>query len=140
MPHDFFTPQSVQNAQIYYIRRVMHDWQDKDAVRILQAIRPAMVRDSRILISEMAMPEPATPRDAGAVWMDLMMMSIGGKERTLCEWQNLAEMSGLKCVKVWQDPEHYGPLCVAEYMLPDGGEVPVIKCFGDLIGKISPVR
>ena len=74
---------------MYYLRRVVHDWQDKDAVRILQAIKPAMGVDSRIIVSEMVMPEPATPRDAGAVWMDLMMLSIGGKERTMREWQEL---------------------------------------------------
>ncbi len=119
MSHDFFQEQPVKNAQLYYIRRVLHDWQDDDAVRVLQTIKPAMGKDSRIIVSEMAMPEPPTPRDAGAVWMDLMMLSIGGKERTVRDWEKLAELSGLKCVKVWQEPEKFGPLCAVEYMLPD---------------------
>ena len=97
----------------------MHDWQDKDASRIMKAIIPAMAKDSRILISDMAIPEPVTPRDAGAIWLDLMMMTIGGKERTGRDWNHLAELSGLKLVHVWQEPDRFGPLCVVEYMLPD---------------------
>ncbi|EXJ79628.1 hypothetical protein A1O3_07907 [Capronia epimyces CBS 606.96] len=117
MPHDFFQEQPVQNAQVYYIRRVLHDWQDKDAARIMKAIAPAMAKDSRIIISDMAIPEPVTLRDAGAVWLDLMMMSIGGKERTVRDWEKLAELSGLRLVRVWQEPEKFGPLCVVEYKL-----------------------
>lgn len=124
MAHDFFQEQPVHNAQVYYIRRVMHDWQDNDAARILKAIIPAMGPDSRILISDMAIPEPVTSRDAGAIWLDLMMMSIGGKERTIRDWQYLAVLSGLKLVKVWQEPEKFGPLCVVEYMLPDADHTP----------------
>ncbi|EXJ80351.1 hypothetical protein A1O1_08495 [Capronia coronata CBS 617.96] len=119
MPHDFFQEQPAKNAQMYYIRRVLHDWQDKDAARILKAIVPAMAQDSRIVISDMAIPEPVTLRDAGAVWLDLMMMTIGGKERTVRDWEKLADMSGLRLVRVWQEPEKFGPLCVVEYMLPD---------------------
>jgi hypothetical protein len=82
MVHDFFTPQPVKGAQLYYIRRVFYDWQDDEACKILQAIIPAMAPDSRILISDMALPERVGPEDDSAVWLDLMMMAIGGKERT----------------------------------------------------------
>ncbi len=81
MEHDFFTEQPVKHAQIYYIRRVFHDWQDEEAEKILQAIVPAMAPDSRILLSDMALPERVGPEDTSAVWLDLMMMMIGGKER-----------------------------------------------------------
>ena len=60
-----------------------------------------MGKDSRIVVSEMAMSEPTTPRDAGAVWMDLKILSIVGKERTMRDWEKLAELNGSKCVKVW---------------------------------------
>lgn len=126
MAHNFFEQQPVKNAQIYYIRRVMHDWQDKDAARIMKAIVPAMAKDSRIIISDMAIPEPVTPRDTGAIWLDLMMLTIGGKERTARDWTNLAGLSGLKLMRVWQEPEKFGPLCVVEYMLPDINETQMI--------------
>jgi hypothetical protein len=33
MAHDFFADQPVKNSQVYYIRRVMHDWQDPPETR-----------------------------------------------------------------------------------------------------------
>ena len=116
--HDFFSPQPVQGAQIYYIRRVFHDWLDEEARKILANIVPAMAPDSRILISDMALPEPVTLQDAHAVWLDLMMMTIGGKERTKKDWESLVESAGLKLVKLWQKPG-YEPLVVVECALPD---------------------
>ena len=120
MSHDFFTPQPSQchGAQVYYIRRVMHDWQDADAALILKNIVPAMAKDSKILVSDMALPEPITERDSGAVWLDIMMLAIGGKERTKTDWELLGKQAGLVCKKVWQE-DRFGPLCVVEYVLPE---------------------
>jgi O-methyltransferase domain len=118
MEHDFFTPQPVHGAQIYYIRRVFHDWLDPEARKILTNIIPAMAPDSRILISDMALPEPVTAEDAHAVWLDLMMMTIGGKERTKRDWEALVQSAGLKIVKFWQTKET-GALVVVECALPD---------------------
>ncbi len=73
MEHDFFTEQPVKNAQVYYIKRVFHDWLNPEAKQILQSIVPAMGKDSRILISDMVMPEPVQAQDTLAVWLDLMM-------------------------------------------------------------------
>ena len=120
MEHDFFTEQPVKHAQIYYIRRVFHDWQDDEACRILLAIAPAMAPDSRILISDVALPEPVGPEDDGAVWMDLMMMTIGGKESTRRDWESLIGRAGLRLVKVWQTVRT-GPLAVVECMLKEDG-------------------
>jgi O-methyltransferase domain len=130
MEHDFFSQQPVKGAQIYYIRRVFHDWLDEEARQILANIVPAMARDSRILISDMALPEPVTAKDTHAVWLDLMMLTIGGKERTKKDWESLVESAGLKLVKLWQTPETE-PLVVVECALPEasttneGGHEPV---------------
>ena len=120
MLHDFFTPQPAQShgAQVYYIRRVMHDWQDAEAVQILKNIVPAMAKDSKILVSDMALSEPVTERDSGAIWLDTMLLAIGGKERTKKDWETLGAQAGLVCQKVWQE-ERYGALCVVEYVLPE---------------------
>ncbi len=118
MQHNFFDPQPVKGAQIYYIRRVFHDWLDDEARQILTSIIPAMAPDSRILISDMALSEPVSAKDANAVWLDLMMLTIGGKERTKRDWENLVQSAGLRLVKLWQRPE-MEPLVVVECALPD---------------------
>lgn len=137
MAHDFFTEQPVKNSQVYYIRRVMHDWRDADAARILKSVVPAMAKDSRVLVSDMCMPDPVGLQDAGAIWMDLMMLTIGGKERTRTDWENLAELSGLKLVKIWQEPEKYGPLCVVEYALNNDEEPKTNGIFSHIEGTES---
>ncbi|RAO66543.1 uncharacterized protein BHQ10_002555 [Talaromyces amestolkiae] len=93
--HDFFTPQPIKGAKFYYLRRVMHDWPDADALSILQHLTPSLSTDSRILIDEIVMP------DQSAHWhstmIDLsMMMAFAGKERCAQQWKDLAARSGLR--------------------------------------------
>ena len=58
MAHDFFTPQPVTNADVYYFRWVFHDWSDKYSVQILRNLIPALKPGSRVLVSEYCLPEP----------------------------------------------------------------------------------
>ncbi|PYH89194.1 O-methyltransferase [Aspergillus ellipticus CBS 707.79] len=101
MAHDFFAPQPVQGALIYFIRRVLHDWPDAEVVRILTHLARAMDREkSRILITETIIPEvKATPTNA---YMDLTMMTFGGRERTVKHFAGLFERAGLTLEGVWR--------------------------------------
>lgn len=58
--HDFFTEQPVQEADVYLLRRVLHDWSDQDATRILQQLIPALKPGARILINEFVIASPGT--------------------------------------------------------------------------------
>lgn len=49
-PHDFFEPNPVEHADVYWLRYILHDWSDEYCVRILSAIKSAMGPRSRILI------------------------------------------------------------------------------------------
>lgn len=46
MKYDFFTPQPIKNAKVYYLRTVLHDWPDKQTGEILDNIRLSMDRES----------------------------------------------------------------------------------------------
>lgn len=85
---------SILGAKFYYLRRIMHDWPDKEAAVILRNTAAAMGPDSRILIDDVVLPE------TGASWLstlaDLAMMAFGGKERTLAQWNSLASSAGLR--------------------------------------------
>ncbi|PQE19000.1 O-methyltransferase protein [Rutstroemia sp. NJR-2017a WRK4] len=99
MTYDFFTPQPVKGAQIYYIRRCLHDWPDNDCVQILSNIAAAMERGtSRLLIAEIVVPPGGA--DVEAAWMDLTMLMFAGKERSEAQWGELLERSGLSLVRV----------------------------------------
>ncbi|KAJ9325574.1 hypothetical protein DTO027B5_6314 [Paecilomyces variotii] len=93
--HNFFEKQPVAGAKFYYLRRVLHDWPDKECVKILQNIVDAMSADSRILIDEVVLP------DTGAHWQATMaditmMINLGGKERTAHQWKSVADSAGLR--------------------------------------------
>jgi len=51
VPHDFFKPNPVKGADIYYVRNVLLDWVDADVVCILANLKASMGTNSRALIS-----------------------------------------------------------------------------------------
>lgn len=60
-------------ALVYYLRRVLHDWDDADCVRILQNVAKSMSPEkSRILISEQLISE--TNADVQATWYDMVSL------------------------------------------------------------------
>ncbi|KAL1971164.1 hypothetical protein VTN77DRAFT_115 [Rasamsonia byssochlamydoides] len=99
MTHDFFRPQPIQGARFYYLRTVLHDWDDDKAVAILQNLIPAMSADSQILIDDMALP------NTGVHWwsacLDLHMYTmLGALERNEDQWRALLDRAGLKLVDI----------------------------------------
>jgi 2-polyprenyl-6-methoxyphenol hydroxylase-like FAD-dependent oxidoreductase len=105
MAHDFFAPQPVKGAKYYYLRAVLHNWDDDKAAQILANIVPAMSAESRVLIDEVIIP------DMGAhIWpagLDLQMFTLfGAFERTASQWDALLQRAGLRPVAV----EKYAPV------------------------------
>jgi len=52
--HDFWTPQSVKDADVYFIRFCLHDYSDDDAVKIQRNIIPAMKHGARLVVMDRA--------------------------------------------------------------------------------------
>lgn len=108
MKYDFFTPQPIKGALIYYIRRCLHDWSDKVCVDILKVIAAAIdPKKSRLLIAEMCLPDQGA--DIEAAWFDMTMMTLNGRERTKSDWANILDSAGFKLEKVYTSPgTNYG--------------------------------
>lgn len=97
---DFF--ESVPaGADAYVLSRVLHDWSDDDAVRILRTCRAAMRPESTLLIVEAILPERAVD-DPEVVRMDLLMLLLfgGARERTADEFGRLLRDAGLELAAV----------------------------------------
>ncbi|CEJ55584.1 hypothetical protein PMG11_01835 [Penicillium brasilianum] len=97
--YNFFQKQPVTGAKFYYLRRIIHDWPDKECTDILQNTADAMNADSRILIDDVVLP------DTGALWQATMadismMIGLGGKERTVQQWHALAGSAGLRVEQI----------------------------------------
>lgn len=99
--YSMFDPQPVRGAKAYYMRTVLHDWPDKQALQALQRIREAMAEDSVLLINENTVPETGLPRFSASV--DLIMMTMfSSLERTDKQWVSLLERAQFKVVKIWR--------------------------------------
>ena len=94
---DFLTSVPA-GADAYVMQHIIHDWQDDEAIAILRNCREAMNGDGRILVIEMVIP-PANEPCFGK-WLDLMMLLIGGRERTQEEYSRLFWAAGFKLNRV----------------------------------------
>ena len=96
---DFFA-QIPEGADIYMLKSVIHDWNDKQSVSILKNCRKALKPEGRLLLIERLMPVRAKD-DPPAVFLDLrMLVSTGGRERTEVEFRMLFEAAGLTLTRI----------------------------------------
>ncbi|RMD44105.1 hypothetical protein DV735_g969, partial [Chaetothyriales sp. CBS 134920] len=102
--YDFFTPQPIKGARVYYLHGVLHDWSDEPACKILTMQRAAMTPGySTLLIHDHIVTEAlAHPHATG---YDLTMMAmVAGEERTESHWRELLKSVGFEVVKIWRSP------------------------------------
>jgi hypothetical protein len=88
-------------ALIYHTRWCLHDYSDDECVVILKNQVEAMAPDSKLLIGEIVMSNP--PKQS-AVTMDMLLGTIGGKERTIEGFHDLAFRAGLRITSVHSGP------------------------------------
>jgi O-methyltransferase domain len=97
---DFF--RSVPSGgDVYVLSRIIHDWYDTAAVRILTNCRAAMTGDARLVIAEAVLPEahPSPQEPSLARLVDIEMLVIGGRERTRQEYYDLLAAAGLRLAR-----------------------------------------
>jgi predicted O-methyltransferase YrrM len=109
---DFFTSVPA-GADVYILRRVIHDWDDARSVDILRQCRKAMNPGSRLLVIEQRIA--SDPHAALLVRrMDIqMLVATGGKERTDGEYAELFEKSGFQLASI-TPLEGTIPTCIFE--------------------------
>jgi hypothetical protein len=94
---DFFSSVPA-GADAYIMQHVIHDWADSEAIAILRNCREAMNRDGRVFLAELVIPPGNDP--FFGKWLDLMMLLVGGRERTEGEYRQLFSAAGLKLNRV----------------------------------------
>lgn len=58
LSYDFFQPQPIKGARVYYFKQIMHNWSDASCQKILQNTVDAMEKDySTVLINDYVLPE-----------------------------------------------------------------------------------
>lgn len=97
--------EKMPSADVYLLKRVIHDWNDVDASRILKRCVDAIRPGGRVILAEMVMPsmgecEGANEKTQFLCMVDAYMMALlGGGERTSLEFEKLFKQVGLELIK-----------------------------------------
>ncbi|KAL2395212.1 O-methyltransferase gsfC [Exophiala dermatitidis] len=113
MEHDFFGPQPVKGAKAYMLRRVLHDYSDAVCIDILKQIVPAMASDSVVLIADFVFPDASSPADLPIAAIDLVVMNMGGKERSEQGFKKILQAAGLEFIATYRSEAGFGAFIVA---------------------------
>lgn len=95
---DFFEAVPT-GADVYIMKKVVHDWNDEQAVRILRNCRDAVKPHGRVLIAETVLP-PGNERATVKLIDANMLVVTGGLERSEAEFAALVATAGLRLERV----------------------------------------
>ena len=90
-PGDFFKD-DLPTCDAYLIMEVIHDWDDTASTKILKAVRRAAPKHAKVLLIEAILSD-----DPGPNWpktLDIVMLTIGGRQRTQAEYADLLSGCG----------------------------------------------
>lgn len=88
---DFFRD-PLPEADGYILMEVIHDWDDEASRKILAAIRRAARPNAKLLLIEALLPNDPAPN--WPTTLDIVMLAIGGRQRSLREYSDLLRDSG----------------------------------------------
>ena len=95
---DFFKAVPA-GADLYLMKSILHDWNDRDCQRILDTLRQAMSATARLIVAEDHVCAPNQPclakqRDVN------MLVRTGGRNRTEQEYRDVLARGGLRTTRV----------------------------------------
>jgi acetylserotonin N-methyltransferase len=96
---DFFTGEELPEADLFGLGKILHDWPDEKASKLLRAIYAHLPSGGGILLAEKLLQEDRSgPLDAQLQSLN-MLVCTEGRERTLGEFRTLLESAGFREVR-----------------------------------------
>jgi O-methyltransferase domain len=99
---DFFVSVPA-GGDAYMLKRVLHDWDDERAGAILRNCHRAMPAHGRLLVIELVLP-PGNAPSLGKLFDLLMLVDLGGRERTEADYRTLLAGAGFELTAVTPTP------------------------------------
>jgi C-methyltransferase len=89
--------ESVRSGgDVYIMKHVVHDWDDDRAIRFISNCEQALAPGGKLLLIETVLTPPETPHFGKLLDLEMLVMSSGGRERTLDEYRRLLARAGLE--------------------------------------------
>lgn len=110
-------------GSVYLLANVIHDWNDDDSIRILSRCAEAAGPTGRILLVERIIPENIDSGEQDLFGqIDLyMLLLVGGRERTVKQFDQLGAAAGLQRTAVYVLTDL--PLSLIEYAVANAAYV-----------------
>jgi hypothetical protein len=96
---DFFKD-APKDVDAYLLKHILHDWGDEDCIRILKTIHTAAKPGAKLLIVDAILEPGNEPQFAKLLDIEMLVITSGGRERTLSEWQKLFDLAGFRFSRV----------------------------------------
>jgi hypothetical protein len=84
----------------YLLKHIIHDWSDEHCRTILGLMREKLPKDGRVLVCEMVVSDEPGPTPAKLLDIEMLVMTVGGKERTPEEFGDLFASAGLRLNRI----------------------------------------
>ncbi len=99
VPGSFFADPVPGDGDLYTMSLVLHDFNDEDSIRILEAVRRVIPDHATLMVLDQVVPEGNQPHIAKLVDVNMLVIS-GGRERTEREFAELLARTGFKLERV----------------------------------------
>jgi len=116
---DFFDADTIPEADVYFMKHIMHDWSDGECIKILKNLAIKIKAEGRVVVYETVLPGPGEEGDPlvkkNKFYLDVVMMILcSGKERTKKQWEKLGQDSGFSLLRIAEpyEPGQFGRLLV----------------------------
>jgi hypothetical protein len=88
-----------EGADTIVMSRVLHDWADDKAIKILKNVYNALPENGKLLIFETVVPEDTEKNMGFTLNFDLLVM-VGGKERTRKDFESILVNADFEISKI----------------------------------------
>jgi hypothetical protein len=93
----------VPRSEAYFMKMILHDWDDKECLKILSNIHRSSPAQARLFVVEHIVPGPETPHFSKLFDMH-MLCALTGRERTEEEYLALLKQAGFNHIRTYFPP------------------------------------
>ena len=89
-----------EGADAYFMKHIIHDWDDERCIKILRNCHQAMPSNGKLLVCERVVPIGNTPSYSKLIDLQMLALTEGGWERTEAQYRTLFKTGGFRLTRI----------------------------------------